>query len=83
MLSGVLEKKINPAKFPRDYNYIIMPEDMYQEVSKEIPYYVGVYTSSGCELECTQKGMTVQDRFLKCRCSVRRQEKGGEDDYIL
>ena len=41
--------------FLGDYNYIVMPEDVYQEVSKEIPYYVGVYTSSGGELECTKK----------------------------
>ena len=25
--------------FLGDYNYIVMPEDVYQEVSKEIPYY--------------------------------------------
>lgn len=41
--------------FLGDYNYIVMPEDVYQEVSKEIPYYIGVYTSSGSELECTKK----------------------------
>lgn len=65
-LSAAIEKKINPYNDPRiysghglnflgDYNYIVMPEDVYQEVSKEIPYYVGVYTSSGGELECTKK----------------------------
>lgn len=41
--------------FLGDYNYIVMPEEVYQEVSKEIPHYVGVYISSGSELECTKK----------------------------
>ena len=28
--------------FIRDYNYLVMPKEVYEAVSKEIPYFVGV-----------------------------------------
>ena len=41
--------------FLGDYNYLVMPSDVYEAVSKEIPYYVGVYTPDGKELICTKR----------------------------
>lgn len=41
--------------FLGDYNYLVMPDNVYDAVSTEIPYYVGVYTSSGGELTCTKR----------------------------
>lgn len=37
----------NGHNFIGDYNYYVMPEDVYAMVSKEIPYYVGVYIPDG------------------------------------
>ena len=36
----------NGHNFIGDYNYYVMPEDVYEKVSKEIPWGVGVFTSS-------------------------------------
>lgn len=37
----------NGHNFIGDYNYYVMPEEVYASVSKEIPYYVGVYIPNG------------------------------------
>jgi len=36
----------NGHNFIGDYNYYVMPEDVYEKVSKEIPWGIGVFTSS-------------------------------------
>lgn len=41
--------------FLGDYNYLVMPSNVYEAVSKEIPHYVGVYIPDGKELTCTKK----------------------------
>lgn len=41
--------------FLGDYNYLVMPSNVYKAVSKEIPHYVGVYIPDGKELICTKK----------------------------
>lgn len=41
--------------FLGDYNYLVMPSNVYEAVSKEIPHYVGVYMPDGKELVCTKK----------------------------
>ena len=41
--------------FLGDYNYLVMPSNVYEAVSKEIPHYVGVYIPDGKELICTKK----------------------------
>lgn len=33
--------------FIGDYNYLVMPQEVYASVSKEIPYYVGVFVPIG------------------------------------
>lgn len=33
----------NGHNFIGDYNYYVMPEDVYEAIKNEIPYYVGVY----------------------------------------
>ncbi len=37
----------NGHNFIGDFNYYVMPEEVYEAVSKEIPYYVGVYVPDG------------------------------------
>lgn len=42
--------------FVGDYNYLVVPEDVYETVQKEIPHYVGVYVPDGStDLKCIKK----------------------------
>lgn len=46
----------NGHNFIGDFNYYIMPEEVYAAVSLEIPYAVGVYCPDGAELRSVKKG---------------------------
>lgn len=55
-------KSKNGHNFIGDYNYYVMPKEVYEEVSKNIPWNVGVYVpcqmslSKGCYiLDCVKK----------------------------
>ena len=37
----------NGHNFIGDYNYYVMPEDVYEKIKNEIPYYVGAFVPSG------------------------------------
>lgn len=37
----------NGHNFLGDYNYYVMPEEVYEQIKKEIPYHVGVYVPDG------------------------------------
>jgi len=37
----------NGHNFLGDYNYYVMPEEVYEQIKKEIPYQVGVYVPDG------------------------------------
>lgn len=37
----------NGHNFIGDYNYYVMPEEVFEKVKNEIPYYVGVYVPGG------------------------------------
>lgn len=41
----------NGLNFLGDYNYIVMPEEVYETVKNEIPYYVGVLAPNGKHYE--------------------------------
>lgn len=41
----------NGHNFIGDYNYYVMPEDVYNKIRKEIPFGVGVLTSSSLDTE--------------------------------
>lgn len=45
----------NGHNFIGDFNYYIMPEEVYATVSLEIPYKVGVYCPDGSELRSVKK----------------------------
>lgn len=45
----------NGHNFIGDFNYYIMPEEVYATVSLEIPYAVGVYCPDGSELRSVKK----------------------------
>lgn len=38
-----------------DFNYYVMPLEVYEDISEEIPYGVGAYAMIGTELRCVQK----------------------------
>lgn len=54
--------------FIGDYNYVVMPEDVYATVSRNIPYYVGVYVDNGLNY----KGEWYE---LKCIKKARRHDR--------
>ena len=44
--------------FIGDYNYLVLPQELYEEIKTSIPYYVGVYVPSGeswHSLKCVKK----------------------------
>lgn len=41
--------------FIGDYNYLVMPMNVYAAISLEIPHYVGIYAPDGNELACIKK----------------------------
>lgn len=45
----------NGHNFIGDFNYYIMPEEVYATVSLEVPYKVGVYCPDGSELRSVKK----------------------------
>lgn len=54
--------------FIGDYNYLVMPEEVYAKVSRDIPYYVGVYVDDGLNY----KGEWYD---LKCVKKARRHDR--------
>ncbi len=81
----------NGHNFLGDYNYYVMPKDVYEKIKKEIPWGVGVFTSSMQEykgfLELVQeKKARRKDRtkpltemiFMMFR-SAARDNRRGED----
>lgn len=78
----------NGHNFIGDFNYYIMPEEVYAEVSLEIPYKVGVYCPEGTGLRSVRKAKRkdrerpVSEMLLMMFRSAardRRQEKGIEE----
>lgn len=45
--------------FIGDYNYLVMPKDVYEKVLKEIPYYVGVLVSTEPNIHNNWHNMTL------------------------
>ena len=41
--------------FIGDYNYIVMPEKVYETVALEIPHHVGIYVPVNNDLTCIKK----------------------------
>ena len=72
----------NGHNFIGDFNYYIMPEEIYNEVSPKIPYYVGVYCPYGENLRLVKKAKRknrerpVSEMLLMMfRSSVRESKK--------
>ena len=78
----------NGHNFIGDYNYYVMPEEVYAKVSMEIPYGVGVYipdnmhySGEWCNLKCVRKARqknrkkSVQEMLLMMFRSCARDRK--------
>ena len=69
--------------FIGDFNYYIMPEEVYATVSLEIPYAVGVYCPDGSELRSAKKAKRkdrerpVSEMLLMMFRSAARDRKRG------
>lgn len=53
-------KSKNGHNFIGDKNYYVMPEETFNEVAKEIPQHVGVYTERNGTLKCVKKAQRKQ-----------------------
>lgn len=69
--------------FIGDFNYYIMPEEVYAAVSREIPYGVGIYCPDGEELHSVKKAKRknrerpVSEMLLMMFRSATRDKNGG------
>ena len=68
--------------FVGDYNYLVMPEKVYETAKKEILYYVGVYVPDGTtDLKCIKKAKrynrtrSVSELLLMMFRSATRERK--------
>lgn len=73
----------NGHNFIGDFNYYIMPEEVYAAVGLGIPYAVGVYCPDGSELRSVKKakrkdrGRPVSEMLLMMFRSAARDRKKG------
>ena len=76
----------NGHNFIGDFNYYIMPEEVYATVSLEIPYAVGVYCPDGSELRSVRKAKRkdrerpVSEMLLMMFRSAARDRKRKEQN---
>lgn len=70
--------------FVGDYNYLVMLENVYETVKKEIPHYVGVYSPDGTtDLKCIKKAKrlnrtrSVSELLLMMFRSMARERRKG------
>lgn len=85
----------NGHNFLGDYNYYVMPEEVYEQIKKEIPYQVGVYVPDGmnyrgewCDLKAIKKAKR-KDRsrpvsemlLMMFRSAARDRKKVLSDGY--
>lgn len=70
--------------FVGDYNYLVMPEEVYEIAKKEIPHYVGVYVPDGTtDLKCIHKAKrcnrakpVLELLLMMFRSATRERRKG-------
>lgn len=76
----------NGHNFIGDFNYYVMPHEVYMSISHEIPYKVGVYCPNGSELRAVKKAKRtdrerpVSEILLMMFRSATRDMKNSADD---
>ena len=84
----------NGHNFLGDYNYYVMPEEVYVKVSNEIPYGIGVYVpekknyrGDWYDLKSVKKavrkdrGRPVSEMLLMMFRSAARERRNEDEDY--
>lgn len=64
--------------FVGHYNYFVMPEDLYEEVKKDIPKHIGVHNGSWVISNPRKRELSIDEQILKdslIRSLYREQEK--------
>ncbi|MFA5169826.1 MAG: hypothetical protein WC420_03815 [Candidatus Paceibacterota bacterium] len=64
--------------FVGNYNYYVMPHELYDQVYSEIPQDIGVYIGETCEKRAKHRELGVDEQVLKdslIRCLYREAEK--------
>ena len=64
--------------FVGHYNYFVMPEDLYEEVKKDIPKHIGVHNGSWVISNPRKQELNIDEQILKdslIRSLYREQEK--------
>lgn len=69
----------NKVTFVGNYNYYVMPQELFNQVKDKIPKHVGVYTESGCQKNPKKQELKIDEQVLKdsiIRSLYREYEKG-------
>lgn len=64
--------------FVGNYNYFVMPNELYQEVKDEIPCNIGIYVDGKLIKKATKQELSVDEQILKdsmIRSLYRESEK--------
>lgn len=74
--------------FVGNFNYYVMPNELYEQVKDEIPNHIGVYINGVCRKNAKRQELGVDEQTLKdsmirslCR-DVNKQVKGGNPNYV-
>lgn len=72
-------KSKNGHNFIGDFNYYVMPEDIFEKIKDTLPYKVGVYVPGGLDLYCVKKAKrmdrsrSLSEMLLMMWRSTRRE----------
>jgi hypothetical protein len=70
------------------FNYFVMPKELYEEVKDDIPNHIGVYVSGSCVKKAKKQELGIDEQILKdsmirslCR-EVDKQIKSGSPTLV-
>ena len=74
--------------FVANYNYFVLPHELYEEVKDEIPKHIGVYCRNGLYKKAKKQKLLVDEKILKdsmIRSLYREFEKQykSKDDTLI
>ena len=69
----------NGHNFIGDYNYYVMPSEVYQRVSAEIPFSVGVYCPTGSNLESVKQARRMNRQRSVSECLLMMFRSANRD----
>ena len=69
----------NGHNFIGDYNYYVMPSEVYQKVSAEIPFGIGVYCPSGGTLDSIKQARRMNRQRSVSECLLMMFRSANRD----